>query len=43
MTSLYRNLSDEQIQLRHTVRKFAEEVIKPVARKLDEEEEFSTR
>lgn len=41
MTSLYRNLSDEQIQLRHSVRKFAEEVIKPVVRKLDEEEEFS--
>lgn len=41
MTSLYRNLDEEHIHLRNTVRKFAEEVIKPVARELDEKEEFS--
>jgi alkylation response protein AidB-like acyl-CoA dehydrogenase len=35
------NLSDEQILLRETVRKFAEEEIKPLARELDEKEEFS--
>ncbi len=41
MTSLYRNLSEDHIQLRHTVRKFAEEVIKPKAMELDENEQFS--
>ncbi len=35
------NLTEEQILLRETVRKFAEEVIKPVAKHLDEKEEFS--
>ncbi|ROL60256.1 acyl-CoA dehydrogenase [Bacteroidetes/Chlorobi group bacterium MS-B_bin-24] len=35
------NLSDEQILLRETVRKFAEEEIKPLARELDAKEEFS--
>lgn len=39
--SLNRNLSNEQIMLRDTVRKFAEEVIKPKAKELDEKEEFS--
>ncbi|HRP01965.1 MAG TPA: acyl-CoA dehydrogenase family protein [Candidatus Kapabacteria bacterium] len=38
---MYRNLDDEHNQLRNTVRKFAEEVIKPVAKDLDEKEEFS--
>lgn len=36
-----RNLTEEQIILRQTVRKFAEEVIKPKAHDLDENEEFS--
>ena len=36
-----RNLSEEQVLLRETVRKFAEEVIKPKAQELDEKEEFS--
>jgi short/branched chain acyl-CoA dehydrogenase len=36
-----RNLNENQILLRNTVRKFAEEVIKPKARELDEKEEFS--
>jgi len=36
-----RNFTNEQILLRDTVRKFAEEVIKPKARELDEKEEFS--
>ncbi|MFA6570344.1 MAG: acyl-CoA dehydrogenase family protein [Bacteroidota bacterium] len=36
-----RNLSQEQILLRNTVRKFAQEVIKPKAKALDEKEEFS--
>lgn len=36
-----RNLDDEQILLRDTVRKFAEEVIRPKAKELDEKEEFS--
>lgn len=36
-----RNLSEEQILLRSTIRKFAEEVIKPKAKELDEKEEFS--
>ncbi len=36
-----RNLTEEQVMLRDTVRKFAEEVIRPVAAKLDENEEFS--
>lgn len=35
------NLNEEQILLRETVRKFAEEEIKPIARELDEKEEFS--
>jgi alkylation response protein AidB-like acyl-CoA dehydrogenase len=35
------NLNDEQVLLRSTVRKFAEEVIRPKARELDEKEEFS--
>ncbi|MFA7625956.1 MAG: acyl-CoA dehydrogenase family protein [Candidatus Kapaibacterium sp.] len=39
--SLNRNLSENQILLRQTVRKFAEEVIKPMAGELDESEEFS--
>lgn len=39
--SLNRNLSEEQILLRDTVRKFAEEVIKPKAKELDEQEKFS--
>jgi alkylation response protein AidB-like acyl-CoA dehydrogenase len=41
MSSLYRNLSDEQKILRDTVRKFAEEEIKPFAKELDDKEEFS--
>lgn len=41
MTSLERNLNPSQIHLRHTVRKFAEEVIKPNAKELDEQEAFS--
>lgn len=36
-----RNLDEEQIMLRDTVRKFAEEVIRPRAKELDEKEEFS--
>lgn len=36
-----RNLTEEQVLLRNTVRKFAEEVIRPVAPQLDEKEEFS--
>lgn len=35
------NLTDEQIMLRDAVRKFAEEEIRPVAKELDEKEEFS--
>lgn len=35
-----RNLTEEQIFLRETVHKFAEEVVRPVAAKLDENEEF---
>ncbi len=35
------NLTEEQKILRDTVRKFAEEVVKPKARELDEKEEFS--
>ena len=36
-----RNLEEEQILLRDTVRKFAEEIIRPQAKDLDEKEEFS--
>jgi short/branched chain acyl-CoA dehydrogenase len=36
-----RNLNDEQILLRDTIRKFAEEVMRPMAKELDEKEEFS--
>ena len=36
-----RHLSEEQVLLRDTVRKFAEEVIRPVAAELDEKEKFS--
>ncbi|HOV92743.1 MAG TPA: acyl-CoA dehydrogenase family protein [Candidatus Kapabacteria bacterium] len=36
-----RNLTEEQILLRDTVRKFSEEIIKPIAQELDEKEEFS--
>lgn len=36
-----RLLSDEQVLLRDTVRKFAEEEIKPKAKELDDREEFS--
>ena len=36
-----RNLSENQITLRDSVRKFAEEVIKPQVKKLDDNEEFS--
>ncbi len=36
-----RHLSEEQVFLRDTVRKFAEEVIRPVAAELDETEHFS--
>lgn len=39
--SLNRNLSPEHILLRDTVRKFAEETIKPKVKDLDEKEEFS--
>jgi len=39
--SINRNLSDDQIVLRNSVRRFAEEVIKPAAYELDEKEEFS--
>jgi alkylation response protein AidB-like acyl-CoA dehydrogenase len=39
--ALNRTLTEEQILLRDTVRKFAEEVIKPQAKELDEKEEFS--
>lgn len=35
------NLTEEQILLRNTVRKFAEEEIRPLAKELDEKEEFS--
>lgn len=35
------NLTDEQVMLRETVRKFAEEEIRPIAKELDEKEEFS--
>lgn len=38
---LNRNLNQEQILLRDTIRKFAEEEIKPVAKMLDEKETFS--
>ncbi|MDQ1267108.1 MAG: acyl-CoA dehydrogenase [Bacteroidota bacterium] len=37
-----RNLTEEQILIRDTVRKFAEEVIYPQAKELDEKEKFST-
>lgn len=40
--SINRNLTDDQILLRQTVRKFAEEIIKPIAGELDEKEEFSS-
>lgn len=36
-----RNLNEEQILLRETVRNFAESVIYPVAKELDEKEQFS--
>lgn len=36
-----RNLNDEQILLRDTIRKFAEDVMRPMAKELDEKEEFS--
>lgn len=36
-----RNLSEDQILLRDTIRRFAEENIKPIAGKLDAEEKFS--
>lgn len=39
--SLNRNLSEEQILLRETVRNFAESEIYPKAKELDEKEEFS--
>lgn len=39
--SINRNLTEEQILLRDTVRKFAEEEIRPYAKELDEKEEFS--
>ncbi|MFN3305595.1 MAG: acyl-CoA dehydrogenase family protein, partial [Candidatus Kapaibacteriota bacterium] len=35
------NLTAEQLQIRDEVRKFAEEEIKPIARELDEKEQFS--
>lgn len=41
MSSLYRNLTEEQRFLRDTVRKFAEEEIRPLAKELDDKEEFS--
>lgn len=40
--SLNRNLNEEQIMLRQTVRKFAEEEIYHKAKELDEKEEFSS-
>ena len=40
--SINRNLTENQILLRNTVRRFAEEVIKPAAGELDENEAFST-
>lgn len=39
---LNRNLNEEQVLLRETVRTFAEERIYPKAKELDEKEEFST-
>ncbi len=36
-----RNLTEEQVLLRNTVRKFAEEVIDPMAKELDDKEAFS--
>ncbi|MDA3843749.1 MAG: acyl-CoA dehydrogenase family protein [Candidatus Kapabacteria bacterium] len=39
--SLNNNLTEDQILLRDTVRKFAEDIIKPQAKELDEKEEFS--
>ncbi|MBM2816340.1 MAG: acyl-CoA dehydrogenase [Ignavibacteria bacterium] len=36
-----RNLTEEHVILRQSVRKFAEEVVKPAAKLLDEKEEFS--
>jgi len=39
--STHFHLSEDQILLRDTIRKFAEEVIKPVAKELDNKEEFS--
>ncbi|MFP4528795.1 MAG: acyl-CoA dehydrogenase family protein [Candidatus Kapaibacterium sp.] len=39
--SINRNLTEEQVLLRDTVRKFAEDQIRPVAREIDEKEEFS--
>ena len=41
MSSLNRNLTDEQKLLRDMVRKFAEEEIRPKAKELDDKEEFS--
>lgn len=38
---LNRNLTEEQVLLRDTVRRFAEEVIRPKAKEFDEKEEFS--
>ena len=38
---LNHNLTEDQILLRDTVRKFAEDVIRPKAKELDEKEEFS--
>ena len=35
------NLNEEQVLLRDTIRKFAEENIRPIAKELDENEEFS--
>ena len=39
--SMNRNLTEEQILCRDTVRKFAEEIVKPKAQDLDDNEEFS--
>lgn len=39
--SINRKLSQEQVLLRDTIRKFAEERIKPSAKELDEKEQFS--
>ncbi len=39
--TINRNLSEEQVFLRGSVRRFAEEVIKPKVKDLDEHEEFS--